>query len=499
MNQFHVSELLGEVDLLRGHVEAEAREIAARWEGWIEEADFVPSARNFAEYLAFRRHDIRPLQRRLMWLGLSSLGRAESRVLPSLDAVRGILRRLDGTEQDPLSPDPGFFAGEARIAARTQALLGPRSSHSPAHLMITLPSGAADDPGFLLRLSEMGVEAVRINCAHDGEAEWARMIGNVELAAGKTGRRMRVMMDLAGPKIRTGDVRGKKGLKRIALGEELAIALPGRLREADGDLPALECTLPEALAACGIGHRIYIDDGKLDTHVVRLAPWGVVVNVRAGPEEKGYRLKPEKGINFPDTDFSVPALTGEDIEALGFIARHADGVEFSFVQEAADVDRLQDALARLRPDDWRALGLVLKIETARAVRNLPDILVRAAGRQPTAVMIARGDLAVEIGFARLAEMQEEILWLGEAAQVPVIWATQVLESYLKTGVPSRGEMTDAAMAARAECVMLNKGPYLFEAIAELDRLLGRMGEHMSKKTPQLRPLRSWAFESQAQA
>lgn len=119
------------------------------------------------------------------------------------------------------------------------------------------------------------------------------------------------------------------------------------------------------------------------------------------------------------------------------------------------------------------------------------MLVRAAGHQPTAVMIARGDLAVEIGFARLAEMQEEILWICEAAHVPVIWATQVMESFLKTGVPSRGEMTDAAMAARAECVMLNKGPYLFEGLALLDRLLGRMSGHMAKKTHLLRPLSSW--------
>ena len=106
-------------------------------------------------------------------------------------------------------------------------------------------------------------------------------------------------------------------------------------------------------------------------------------------------------------------------------------------------------------------------------------------------MIARGDLAVEIGFSRLAEMQEEILWLCEAAQVPVIWATQVLESYLKTGIPSRGEMTDAAMAARAECVMLNKGAFLFEGIQLLDQLLDRMHGHISKKTHQLRPLKSW--------
>jgi pyruvate kinase len=125
------------------------------------------------------------------------------------------------------------------------------------------------------------------------------------------------------------------------------------------------------------------------------------------------------------------------------------------------------------------------------VRNLPEIIVAAASRQPLAVMIARGDLAVEIGFERVAEMQEEIMWLCEAAHVPVIWATQVLESLVRKGLPSRGEMTDAAMAARAECVMLNKGPYLVEAVAALDRLLGRMAQHQTKKTPRLRALQSW--------
>ena len=166
-------------------------------------------------------------------------------------------------------------------------------------------------------------------------------------------------------------------------------------------------------------------------------------------------------------------------------------MEFSFVQSAADVAMLQAALADHRPDDWRRIGLILKIETARAVSNLPDILARATACQPTAIMIARGDLAVEIGFARTAEMQEEILWLGEAADTPVIWATQVLEHLVTRGAPSRGEMTDAAMAARAECVMLNKGPYLFEAIDQLKALLKRMDANQHKKSPRLRQLRSW--------
>lgn len=490
-----ISDLLREVNGLRQAIDREGRELPGRWAGWIEREDFAPSADNLAHYLAFRSHDIRPLQRRLTALGLSSLGRAEARVLPTLKAVCNVLEVLNGADGSGLRPDPAFFVGEERTAARTTALLGKRSHHGPVHLLVTLPSEAAESPGFLLRLAELGVEAVRINCAHDDEQAWARMIGNVERAAQTTGRRMKVLMDLAGPKIRTGAVRTGKALKRVGIGDELAIALPGRLDDADADLPAVECTLSEALEAADVGDRIFMDDGKVYTHVVRNEPWGIIVKVVAGPDNKGYRLKKEKGINFPDTDFSVPALTDEDREALGFVARHADGVEFSFVQHADDVAQLQEALAQVRPNDWRELGLVLKIETDRAVRNLPDMLVRAAGRQPTAIMIARGDLAVEIGFGRLAEMQEEILWLCEAAQVPVIWATQVLESYLKKGVPTRGEMTDAAMAVRAECVMLNKGPYLFEVIAELDRLLDRMDGHIQKKTPQLRPLQSWSFRA----
>jgi pyruvate kinase len=98
---------------------------------------------------------------------------------------------------------------------------------------------------------------------------------------------------------------------------------------------------------------------------------------------------------------------------------------------------------------------------------------------------------VEIGYQRLAEMQEEILWLCEAAHVPVVWATQVLERLVKRGMPSRAEMTDAAMAERAECVVLNKGPYIASAVSVLDDVLRRMETHQLKKTPQLRALRQW--------
>ena len=485
------ADLLADVSRLRDAVAAEADTIAAPWAGWIERPEFAPSAANLAHYLSLRRHDIRPLQRALMARGLSSLGRAESRVLPTLDAVAGVLAVLAGKVKGAPAPDSGFFAGEATLAARTVTLLGPASAARPVHLLVTAPAEAATDAGFMRRLAELGVEAVRINCAHDDAEAWAQMISHVETAARLTGRRMTVLMDLAGPKIRTGAVRHGHGRRHVALGDLLAIVAPGLLDAADESLPVIECTLPEAVAAARPGHRVAIDDGAVDTVVRRVERWGIVVEVTRCPDMDGYKLKPEKGINFPDTQFAVAALTPKDLEDLRFVARHADGIEFSFVQCAEDVAALQAALAEARPDDWQRLGLVLKIETARAVANLPAILVRAAGRQPTGIMIARGDLAVEIGFARMAEMQEEILWLGEAAQVPVIWATQVLEHYVKTGLPSRGEMTDAAMSARAECVMLNKGPFLFEAIADLDRLLVRMGGHMHKKTPEMRRLGSW--------
>ena len=137
------------------------------------------------------------------------------------------------------------------------------------------------------------------------------------------------------------------------------------------------------------------------------------------------------------------------------------------------------------------LGIVAKIETARAVQNLPEIIVRAAGRGPFGVMIARGDLAVEVGYLRVAELQEEILWLCEAAHVPVIWATQVLETLAKKGAPTRAEITDAGMAERAECVMLNKGPFILDAVLVLDSVLTCMAGHYRKKTATLRALHSW--------
>ena len=167
------------------------------------------------------------------------------------------------------------------------------------------------------------------------------------------------------------------------------------------------------------------------------------------------------------------------------MADHADIVGLSFVRRPEDVLALNRELeARGRSD----LGIILKIESRQAFEQLPHIMLAALRHYPAGAMVARGDLAIEIGFGRLAEVQEEILWLSEAAHMPVIWATQVLESLAKTGMPSRAEVTDAAMSVRAECVMLNKGEHIHEAVSFLDHVLGRMQDHQSKKRSMLRKL-----------
>lgn len=242
-------------------------------------------------------------------------------------------------------------------------------------------------------------------------------------------------------------------------------------------------TIPEVLDDVRPGQAIWFDDGRIGGTVKAVTRDGVEVTItRTKPG--GAKLGADKGINLPDTTLRLPALTLKDREDLRFIDGRADLVGYSFVRTAADVRELQAHLAGIGAQ----LGIVLKIETRQAFEQLPSLLL-AAMRSPSAgVMIARGDLAVECGYERLAEIQEEILWLAEASHTPVIWATQVLENLAKDGMPSRAEITDAAMSERAECVMLNKGPYILEAVRTLDDILKRMQEHQHKKSPQLREL-----------
>lgn len=190
-------------------------------------------------------------------------------------------------------------------------------------------------------------------------------------------------------------------------------------------------------------------------------------------------------MNFPDSHLKLPSLTQQDLDILPFVCKHADLIGYSFVRSAEDIKLLQDEV-----DKNEGKGsLILKIETPEAVDNLPALLLQGMKRPFFGVMIARGDLAVEIGFERMSEIQEEILWICEAAHVPVIWATQVLETLNKSGVATRSEVTDAAHAAMAECVMVNKGEHIIQVVETLRDILHRSGGHHVKKRYTFRPMR----------
>jgi pyruvate kinase len=315
------------------------------------------------------------------------------------------------------------------------------------------------------------------------------MIAHLRQAETEIGRSCKVYMDLGGPKIRLEQVLPPTPDQRIHQGDLLLLSSQ-KPEIACTDYFQANCSQPEILKQIQVGAVIWIDDGRIGAKVESQSPEELKLRI-THTKTKGDKLKADKGLNFPDTALSLDPLTEKDRQDLDFIAPNADIIGYSFVQTATDIEALQLELASRLGNQWRTKAIVAKIETPLAVKNLPELIVHGAGKQPFGVMIARGDLAVEIGYQRLAEIQEEILWLCEAAHVPVIWATQVLENLAKKGIPTRAEITDAAMAERAECVMLNKGDYIQEAVTILDDVLHRMEAHQSKKSPRLRALHLW--------
>lgn len=566
---------------------------------------FRKSARNLLHYLALRQHDIRTLQQSLSQLGLSSLGRAEGHVLASILAVRKQLCRLVDCPAISHKPVVPFFENRTLLDRHTKALLGKPSKNRTTRIIVTFSSDLASEYELVVRLLKAGMNCARINCAHDDPPTWSGMIRNLRKAEKETGIPCKIMIDLMGPRLRTGALKKGPQVKAIyperdELGQIAAPALVwlaapsvpapvtanaslplpaewvAQLQEGDkinftdtrnrkrtlvvfrkekegvvahllktayiatgttfelasetatypsaevADLPASEipilikkddtlllhrdlipgeparfdanghvlqpahisCTLPEIFDQVNSGDPILFDDGAIEGIIKEVKENELLVKITFA-KDTGSKLRGDKGINLPDSKLRLNELTKKDIEDLEVVARDVDIVNLSFANDVHMVQALHGHLDRL---NFKHLAVMLKIETKESFKNLPHLLLAAMARYPTGIMIARGDLAVECGWQRLAEVQEEILWLCEAAHIPVVWATQVLETLAKKGRPSRAEITDAAMAQRADCVMLNKGPHIIEAIEMLNGILGRMQEHQHKKTSMLRNL-----------
>lgn len=585
---------------------ARARALEVKWAPMLARVapEHRAGAANLVHYVAFRERDLRHEQDTLAAFGLSSLGRAEGHVLPTLRAVIEAGRRLLGGDAPAHGLADAVEASRRILSANVARTLGPGRGDAAGagrvRIMVTMPSEAATERALIRELVHAGMDVMRINCAHDNDRAWGAMMENLSRAGSAL-----TLMDLGGPKLRTGPIEPGPMVLRLtpardALGR---VVTPARLRLVTGEVPALApadvaegtpmvaraaeafvrearlgdvvrlrdargsvrtlrvtrvdpaeieiesrrtvyltpsivlslmaartispratttlsgivarpggillragdlldvtrslepgapatavrparigCTLPELFSCVKPGQPIWFDDGKIGTEVVTVGPEAVRVRVTHAPSE-GAVLRADKGINVPETVLTMPALTEKDRRDLAFALDRADLVGLSFARTGADIEALQDALgARERP------GIVLKVETVQAFENLPELLLTLMRTPTVGVMIARGDLAVEMGYERLAEVQEEILWMCEAARLPVIWATQVLERLAKKGQPTRAEVTDAAMGVRADAVMLNKGPYFVQAVRTLRDILNRMEAHQRKKTPTLRAL-----------
>jgi pyruvate kinase len=452
--------------------------------------NFKLSGANLIDYLVLRSNEIREAQEYLHHVGLSSLTNSESHTRFQLLNVLGWLER---NPEKNKSAACNFETASKLRAMHAERLLGVYPIQERPHIMVTFSAELMQDRMLVEEMLNEGMSVVRINCAHDNPDVWANMVQVLKKAIAKTGRNCKIYMDLGGPKIRIESILPRKQKDNSMLpvweGKELVLSSSAimndthRRKRSGADIVCVEPL--EILSMIRPGEHIFFDDGKFEARVMSVSEGEVFVKIIRISTKKPI-LKPEKGLNLPDSEVNIAPLTQEDLHNIPFICKHADLVGYSFVDSPADVELLRGEINKHSRQHKPAI--ILKIERLSAVQNLPALLMNGMKDEAFGVMIARGDLAVEIGFERLSEIQEEILWICEAAHVPVIWATQVLETLNKTGYATRSEITDAAMGVRAECVMLNKGKYIVKTIKTLDDILTRQLGHVNKKRYIMRPL-----------
>ena len=437
------------------------------------------SALNFLKYLVFRKNDVRKLQDLLHAHGLSSLATGESHIHRQIQVT---LQHLGVKFRTYDSCTLAY--GVKKTAESSLRLFGERHAEWPSAVMVTFDASFLEEKALVADLLRSGMGVARINCAHDDESVWLKMVEKIQAASKKTGISCKIHFDLAGPKIRTVllEKGKKKGKVEIQTGSLIWLADSEEgFRDKDTVISPNEPGIIESLK---VGDRVFIDDGMIFGKVEELGLNKAAVRIVRISSKKPF-IKAGKGLNFPDSTLGIASLTEFDRACLPFVIAHADTVGLSFVRKAEDISALRAELYKLHTE---IPPIILKIETHEAVENLATLILEGMVEPNFGVMIARGDLAVEIGFERLVEIQEEISWLCEAAHVPVIWATQVLENLHKSGLASRAEITDAGRAAAAECIMINKGPHTLELLRTLQDISKRIAGFRTKNRLSLRPL-----------
>jgi pyruvate kinase len=328
------------------------------------------------------------------------------------------------------------------------------------HTKIVATAGpASNDRQTIEALIAAGVDVFRLNFSHGTHESHAQTFARVREAAVESGRHIAIMQDLSGPKIRTGTLVGGAAIS-LEPGDEL------RLAEGEGPGgPGLVFTpFGQLIRSARIGDRLLLADGRIELRVVKASPSELTTVV-----VHGGRLGEHKGINAPGVPLATSALTAKDIDDLRFgLDLGVHFVALSFVQTPEDVSRTREQMTA----HGRVVPVIAKIERPAAVENLAGILAVAQG-----VMVARGDLGLEMPLEQLPRVQKEIMRCARAAGRPVILATQVLESMCSEPRPTRAEVSDAANAVDegADAIMLAGetaiGAHPVRAVETLDAII----------------------------
>ena len=317
---------------------------------------------------------------------------------------------------------------------------------------------ASATPEVLSRLFLAGADVFRLNFSHGSHDDHAASIAMIRDLESQTGHPIGILADVQGPKLRV----GRFGGGRIQLQAGQAFTLD--LNPTPGDARRVNLPHPEIIAAASIGTTLLLDDGKLRLRVTRVRDDHLETEVTVGGP-----LSDRKGVNVPDTVLPIPALTVKDREDLAFALEH--GVEYiglSFVQRADDVAEAKEIAAGRA---W----IMSKLEKPQALENLDEIMALS-----DAVMVARGDLGVELPPEEVPLAQKRIVRAARQLGKPVVVATQMLESMISAPAPTRAEASDVATAVfdGADAVMLSAetaaGQYPFEAVNIMDRIIARV-------------------------
>lgn len=309
----------------------------------------------------------------------------------------------------------------------------------------------------LTSLVQAGMNVMRLNFSHGDFAEHQARVDNIRKVMEKTGLRAAILQDLCGPKIRTGTF--KTETVTLVEGQDFILTTDS----VEGDSNKVSVNYPLLPKEVKVGETIFVDDGKKEFEVMKITGNDILCKVIVGGELKGRR-----GLNLPDSDLSISALTEKDKADLEFgIKNDVDFVALSFVRRPSDVKELRDILNNRK----LSAKIISKIETPQALACIDEIIDLSDG-----IMVARGDLAVEIPPEKVPMATKDLIEKCNIAGKPVIYATQVMESMIKSPVPTRAEVSDCANGIYdgTDAVMLSEestlGKYPIHAVDMINRI-----------------------------